>query len=176
MAIAVFSGMALAWCERRVRPGLVPWIVTLAVAGVTAENLMAPIETTPFKGVPAVYDVLARDPDAELLVEFPFYPPDGIFQNGEFVLNATAHWRPIANGYSGFTPMSYRERSKTLWFFPDQEAIDTLLTLGATHAMVHLEKFLDQAPSVIRALDKQPRLRLVAADGTGHRLYRVVRE
>jgi hypothetical protein len=70
------------------------------------------------------------------------------------VLNATAHWRPIANGYSGFTPMSYRERSKTLWFFPDQEAVDTLLTLGATHAMVHLEKFLDQAPSVILALDR----------------------
>jgi hypothetical protein len=42
--------------------------------------------------------------------------------------------------------------------------------------MVHLEKFLDQAPSVILALDRQPRLRLVAADGQGHRLYRVVRE
>ena len=176
MAIAVLSGFAIAWLERRVRPAMVPWIVTLAVAAVTAENLMAPIETTPFQGVPAVYDVLAQDPDAGLLVEFPFYPPDGIFQNGEFVLNATAHWRPVANGYSGFTPMSYRERSKTLWFFPEQEAIDTLLTLGATHAMVHLEKFLDQAPSVIRALDKQPRLRLVAADAKGHRLYRVVRE
>jgi hypothetical protein len=176
LAVAVFAGMAVAWLERRVRPALVPWIATLFVAGVTIENLMAPIQTTPFHGVPAVYDVLARDPDAGLLVEFPFYPPDAMFQNGEYVLNATAHWRPIANGYSGFTPMSYRERSKTLWFFPDQEAVDTLLILGATHAMVHLEKFLDQAPSVILALDRQPRLRLVAADGQGHRLYRVVRE
>ena len=176
MAIAVLAGFGLAWLERRVRPALVPWMVTLVIAGVTFENLMTPIHTTPFEDPPRVYATLADDPNPVLLVEFPFYPPDGIFQNGEYVLNATAHWRPIANGYSGFTPMSYRERSKTLWFFPDQEAVDTLLTLGATHAMVHLEKFLDQAPSVIRALDKQPRLRLVAADGKGHRLYRVVRE
>jgi len=176
MAIAVLSGMAVAWFERRVRPAAVPWIVTLIVAGITIENVMAPIHTTPFQGVPPIYDELAREPDGGLLVEFPFYPPDGIFQNGEYVLNATAHWRPIANGYSGFTPMSYRERSNTLWFFPDQVAVDTLLALGATHAMVHLERFLDQAPSVIRALDTQPRLRLVAADAQGHRLYRVVRE
>ena len=176
MAVAVLSGFAIAWLERRVRPSLVPWMVTLAVAGVTIENLMAPVRTTPFEGMPPVYSSLASDPNPVLLVEFPFYPADAAALNGEYVLNATAHWRPIANGYSGMTPVSYRERSKTLWFFPDQEAVDTLLSMGATHAMVHLEQFREQAPSVIRALEQQPRLRLIAADREGHRLYRVVRE
>lgn len=176
LAIAVLSGFAIAWLERRVRPGLVPWIITFVIAGVTVENLMAPVRTTPFEGLPSVYSPLAEDPDPVLLVEFPFYPPDAAALNGEYVLNATAHWRPIANGYSGMTPVSYRERSKTLWFFPDQEAVDTLISMGATHAMVHLEQFREQAPSVIRTLERQPRLRLIAADREGHRLYRVIRE
>jgi hypothetical protein len=176
MAVAVLSGFAIAWLEQRVRPALVPWIVTLVIAGVTLENLMAPVRTIPFEGLPPVYSSLASDPNPVLLVEFPFYPADAAALNGEYVLNATAHWRPIANGYSGMTPVSYRERSKTLWFFPDQEAVDTLLRMGATHAMVHLEQFREQAPSVIRTLEQQPRLRLIAADRQGHRLYRVVRE
>jgi hypothetical protein len=176
MAIAILSGFAIAWLERRVRPSLVPWIVTFVIAGMTLENLMAPIRTMPFEGAPPVYSPLASDPSPVLLVEFPFYPADAAALNGEYVLNATAHWRPIANGYSGMTPLSYRERSKRLWFFPDQEAVDTLLSMGATHAMVHLEQFREQAPSVIRALEQQPRLRLIAADREGHRLYRVVRE
>jgi hypothetical protein len=176
-AIAVLSGFAIAWLERRMRPALIPWMVTAVIAGVTIENLMAPVRTTPFNGLPAVYSVVKNDPQPVLLVEFPFFPPDAMALNGEYVLNATAHWRPVANGFSGITPTPYRELSKTLWFFPDQEAIDTLLRMGATHAMVHLEVFGErEAPKVIRDLDKRPGLRLIAADGKGHRLYRVVRE
>jgi len=177
LAIAVFAGMAVAWLERRVRPTLVPWLVTLLVAGVTAENLMAPIMTRPDNGVPPVYDLVADAPAPTLLVEFPFFPPQVMHENGEYVLNATGHWKPIANGYSGVTPLSYRERSRTLWFFPDQEAVDTLLALGATHAMVHLERFgPHEVPGVVRALEQRANLRLLAADRDGHRLYRVVRE
>ncbi len=176
MAIAVLSGFAIAWLERRLRPAVVPWMVTLAVLGVTVENLMAPIRTTHFKGLPAVYSALARDPNPVLLVEFPFFPPDAAALNGEYDLNATAHWRPIANGYSGVTPVSYRERAKSLWFFPDPGAVDTLVSMGATHAMVHLEVFANETPKVIRALEQRRDLRLIAADREGHRLYRVVRE
>jgi hypothetical protein len=160
-----------------VKPAVVPWIVTLVVAGVTIENLMAPVRTSAFDGLPPIYSQLKDDPNPVLLVEFPFFPPEAVNLNGEYVLNATAHWRPVANGYSGVTPMSYRERSTTLWFFPDQEAVDTLLKMRATHAMVHLEVFGErEAPKVIRDLELRPNLRLIAADARGHRLYRVVRE
>ncbi|HQX81362.1 MAG TPA: hypothetical protein PKW63_06360, partial [Vicinamibacterales bacterium] len=177
LAVAVLAGMAVAWLERKVRPAAVPWLVTLIVAGVTAENLMAPIKTRAYSGLPPVYTLVAEAADPALLVEFPFFPPDVMHENGEYVLNATGHWRPIANGYSGVTPLSYRERSETLWYFPEQRAVDTLLALGATHAMVHLERFAPhEVPGVIRALEQQAHLRLLAADRAGHRLYRVVRE
>ncbi len=92
-------------------------------------------------------------------------------------LGGTGHWRPTANGYSGLTPPSYRKRSETLWYFPEQRAVDTLLALGATHAMVHLERFAPhEIPGVIRAMEQQHNLRLLAADLDGHRPYRVVRE
>jgi hypothetical protein len=123
-AVAVLSGFAIAWLERRVRPALVPWMVAAVIGGVTIENLMAPVRTTPFDGLPPVYSMLRDDPNPVLLVEFPFFPPDAVALNGEYVLNATAHWRPVANGFSGITPTPYRELSKTLWFFPDQEAVE----------------------------------------------------
>jgi hypothetical protein len=174
MAVAVLAGFGIARLERRMSARLVPWLVTACLAAVTAENIMAPVRTTPFGGVPAVYSLLAQAETPVLLAEFPFYPPDMVFENGEYVLNAAGHWRPVMNGYSGLTPLSYRERTKTLWFFPDQEAVDTLVRDGATHAMVHLERFGNDAEAVTRALDRQPALRLVAADRDGHRLYRVV--
>lgn len=174
LAVAVLAGLAVTWLERRVRPSVVPWMVTTVVTLITLENLMAPVRTKPFEGVPPIYEVVADASEPVLLVEFPFYPPDAVFLNGDYVLHATGHWQPIANGYSGVTPLSYRERAKTLWFFPDQEAVDTLVALGATHAMVHLKGFGNEAPAVIRTLEKQPRLRLLSADRDGHRLYRVV--
>ncbi len=176
LAVAVLAGFGVAWLERRVRLAFVPWLITACVAAVTLENVMAPIRTTPYQGTPAVYSLLAEAKAPVLLAEFPFWPPDAVFENGEYVLNAASHWQPIVNGYSGATPMSYRERATTLWFFPDQGAVDTLLRLGATHAMVHLERFGANGPAVIRVLDRQPALRLVAADRDGHRLYRVIRE
>jgi hypothetical protein len=174
LAVAVLAGVATAWLEQCLQASRVPWMVALLLAAVTMENVMAPVRTTAFDGVPKVYDVVAEARAPVLLAEFPLYPPDGVFQNGEYVLNAAHHWQPVVNGYSGLTPMSYRERARTLWFFPDQEAVDTLIQLGATHAMVHLEHFGHDAPTVIRALEGRAGLRLLAADRIGHRLYQIL--
>jgi len=137
---------------------------------------MAPIKTTPFEGVPAVYALLADAADPVLLAEVPFWPGDVSFENGEYVLNATGHWRPVMNGYSGVTPMSYRERTQSLWFFPEAWAVDALVSQGATRLMGHLGRFGPGAPAVVRALEQRANLRLIAADRVGHRLYRLVRE
>lgn len=152
------------------------WAAALMLAGVTVEQLHVPIRTTPFTGVPAVYSLLRDEPGPVLLAEMPFYPPDAVFENGEYVLNATAHWAPVMNGYSGVTPMSYRSVADTLWYFPQARAFPTLARSGATHVMVHLKRFGAEAPDVARALDGRADLRLMAADRDGHRLYRLVRE
>lgn len=172
--ILVLAGVAVlaAFGVHRVR-GV--WLA-LILAVLTLEQLLAPIRTTPFNGVPAVYALLRDEPGPVLLAEMPFYPPDAVFENGEYVLNATGHWRQVMNGYSGVTPMSYRSVADTLWYFPQERAFPTLAQAGATHVMVHLERFGPEAQDVARALDGRADLRLMAADRDGHRLYRLVRE
>lgn len=174
--IALLAAVAIAWLERRMRPRDARVVLAAALFFATLEAVHAPVATTPFTGVPAVYSLLRDEPGPVLLAEMPFYPPDAVFQNGEYVLNATAHWRPVMNGYSGATPMSYRRYSETLWYFPEARAFPTLRDAGATHVMVHLEKFGSEAADVARALAGHPNLRLMAADRDGHRLYRMVRE
>ena len=125
--------------------------------------------------MPPIYTELRDLRDPVLLVEVPFYPPDMIFENGEYMVNATAHWRPIMNGTSGYTPDSYRRRADSFWFFPEDWAIDSIKREGATHVMVHLEKFEGQAASVVAALLKRSDLRLISTDAFGHQLYAVRR-
>lgn len=174
--LALLAAVAIAWVHRRMRPRDARWVLAGAALFATIEAFHAPITTTPFGGVPAVYTLLRDEPAPVLLAEMPFYPPDGVFQNGEYVLNATEHWQPLMNGYSGATPLSYRRYSETLWYFPESRAFPTLRDAGATHVMVHLEKFGHEATDVTRALDGHPNLRLMAADRHGHRLYRLVWE
>ncbi|MCC7184829.1 MAG: hypothetical protein IT185_01215 [Acidobacteria bacterium] len=176
VGLALLAALAVAWLERRLRPRAARVLIVVSITLATVEAIHSPIHTTPFSGVPAVYSLLRDEPGPVLLAEMPFYPPDAVFENGEYVLNATAHWRPVMNGYSGVTPMSYRRHAETLWYFPQARAFPTLQEAGVTHVMVHLEKFGAEATDVARSLDGRQDLRLMAADRDGHRLYRLVRE
>jgi hypothetical protein len=122
--------------------------------------------------VPSIYALLAETSEPVMLVEVPFYPADAVFENGEYVLNATAHWKPVMNGTSGATPMSYRRRAESFWYFPRDWAIAAMKREGATHVMVHLERFGSEAPEVVAALADRRDLQLLGADAQGHRLYR----
>ncbi|HWB17186.1 MAG TPA: hypothetical protein VG538_12340 [Vicinamibacterales bacterium] len=152
------------------------WTAGLALAAVTIEAWSAPILTLPFTGIPPIYELVAAAPDPVRLVELPFYPPDGMPGNGEYELNATAHWKPIMNGTSGATPDSYRQHAASFWFFPRDWAIDAIEQAGATHVMVHLEHFTpSEVADIELALRHRPELWLIGADSRGHRLYRVVK-
>ena len=176
LAVALLAGIGAAWLERRVVTGRARTALSFALlAGVTVEAWQSPIRTQPFDGVPAIYSLVADDPGPVLLVEVPFYPPDAMFENGEYVLNATGHWRPVMNGMSGATPMSYRRRAESFWFFPRDWAIEAIKKDGATHVMVHLERFGAEAPDVLAALGGRQDLQLLGADAKGHRLYRFLK-
>jgi hypothetical protein len=139
------------------------------------EAWQGPQPVVPFTGVSRLYAEIARAPDPVLLVEVPFYPPEGVHENAEYVLAATAHWRPLANGYSGFTPDSYRSRTETFWFFPEDRALAAFRDAGVTHVMVHLERFGAERPAVERTLATLQDLTLLGSDALGHRLYAVKR-
>jgi hypothetical protein len=82
------------------------------------------------------------------------------------------HFLPVMNGYSGYTPMSYRRRADTFWYFPRPHAIAAMRAEGATHVMVHLRRFGDEAKDVEAALAARGDLHLIATDREGRRLYR----
>jgi hypothetical protein len=173
-AVALAAGFGMAWLETRLRSRrAIAAVTTLALMLVTAEAWQGPVRTTPFRGVPSIYSLLADSKKPVLLVEVPFFPPDAVHENGPYLVNATAHWQPLMNGHSGFTPASYRRRAESFWFFPEPWAIDAIRREGATHLMVHLEFFAHEAPMLANALLEQPDLWLIAADTRGHRLYEV---
>ena len=176
VTISILAAFGWAWLERRVatRPGAAMWLTAGVLLFVTVEAWQGPVRTVPFSRVPAIYSLVADAPDPVLLVEVPFYPPEAVFENGEYVFNSTSHWRPLMNGYSGYTPDSYRRRTESFWFFPEAWAIDAIRREGATHLMVHLSRFSpEEATEISRVLIERRDLELLASDPLGNRLYKV---
>jgi hypothetical protein len=153
--------------SRRLAAGAV---VLVALANV--EALRAPFAYRRFEGIPGIYRTLAAEP-AVVLAEVPFYPRRAAFENAEYVLNSTAHWRPLLNGYSGYTPASYSTYADTFWYFPREHAIQAMRRAGVTHVMVHPERFGREGDDVVAGLARRPEFELLAAGSPGIRLYRL---
>jgi hypothetical protein len=174
LAMAVLAGLGLAAMRQR-------WIgarwstaaAVAAIAIVNLEALRAPYEYRRFEGIPRIYDVLARETGPVVLAETPFYPPHAIFENAEYVLNSTAHWRPLMNGYSGYVPESYARVAWTFWYFPEEHAIKAMRDAGVTHFTVHPQRFGNEAAETLALLARRPDIELLAINaGRGTRLYR----
>jgi hypothetical protein len=174
LAIAVLAGVGLA-SFRRVH-GNHRWVSATAVLAallVNLEALRAPFEYRRWRGIPEIYRLLAKEPGKVVLAEMPFYPPHAVFENAEYVVNSTAHWRPLMNGYSGYTPATYVDVASLMWYFPDARAFPAMNANGVTHVMVHPHRWGRESARVIESLSKRPDLEPIAVDEkTGIRLYR----
>src|SRR5205814_8090483 len=84
-----------------------------------------------------------------------------------YMLDATRHWRPILNGYSGFVPVSYVTHYQELRGFPDRRAIAALSRAGVTHVVVHFDALGRAAgPDAVGALHLCRDLPLIETDGS----------
>jgi hypothetical protein len=172
LAMSVLAGLGLA-AFRAERPGR--WRLAVAIALfalANVESLRAPFAFRRFDGVPGIYTLLAAEPRV-VLAEVPFYPRQAAFENGEYVLNSTAHWRPLMNGYSGYTPASYAAYADVFWYFPREYAIQAMRQAGVTHVMVHPTRFGPEADQVVSSLSGRPEFELMAVGSRGIRLYRL---
>ncbi len=147
-------------------------VLVVLVAMANVEALRAPFIYRPFAGIPRLYALLADEPRV-VLAEMPFYPRQATFENAEYVLNSTAHWQPLMNGYSGYTPASYVKFADAFWYFPRDYAIDTIRRAGVTHVMVHPDRFGNEAAEVIRQLEARKDFELMGTGARGLRLYRL---
>lgn len=138
VGVAALAAFGLAGVRARCahRPTLGAALGLLALVAVTAEACRAPVGYRPALRIPAVYDVLAREPRA-VVAEYPMASPRTIFQNAPYMLYSTRHWKPMINGYSGFTPYSYRVHFEALKDFPEPGTLAALASLGVTHVVVH---------------------------------------
>jgi hypothetical protein len=174
LAMALLAGIGAALLRASGALGRHTRVITIAlVMLVNAEAVRAPFYYEQFEGIPNLYSILAREPGRVVLVEQPFYPPQGIFENAEYVLNSTAHWRPLMNGYSGFIPQSYRTFAETFWFFPREHAIHAMRRAGVTHVMVHPLRFRGDAPEVKQMIEASPFLERLAIGRHEITLYRL---
>ena len=172
LAMSALAGFGLAQLRRGLPSSAAATIGVAAIVLANAEALRAPFPYRPFTGIPRLYALLTDQPHV-VLAEVPFYPRQAVFENAEYVLNSTAHWRPLMNGYSGYTPASYVDYASVFWYFPRDYAIDAMKRAGVTHVMVHPDRFGRDAADVIRQLDARSDFELLGTGARGLRLYRL---
>jgi hypothetical protein len=168
LAMAVLGGIGISMVRRR-------WLAIALLVLVNVESLRAPITYAPFTGIPGVYAQIAREPGRLVVAEVPFWTRPGVFQNAEYELGSTAHWRPLMNGYSGYTPESYDHYAAPFWLFPADAAIAAMRAAGVTHIVVHGARFNDDENRQIAALEAGGVLEVVAISPAELRLYRLTR-
>ena len=151
------------------------WLAIVLVVLVNVESLRAPMTYQPFDGIPGLYRLLAAEPGPVVLAEQPFFPRWAIFRNAPYVLASTAHWRPLMNGYSGYTPESYQRYADAFWYFPEEWAIQAMKDAGVTHVMVHPAAFHKDHQAVVPAIEKRSDFELMAIGRDDVRLYRLKR-
>jgi hypothetical protein len=174
LAVSLMAALGLANL-RRARPETkaMVWCAVAAVIVVNIEAFRAPFGYRRWDGIPKVYDVLAREPGPVVLAEMPFYPARAVFENAEYVLNSTAHWRPLMNGYSGYTPPTYVEAAAVMSQFPEPQAFEPMKAAGVTHVTVHPRRFGRGAPEIIEELSRRTDFELISVDEkAGIHLYR----
>jgi hypothetical protein len=110
----------------------------LAVADLMQAPLTALRDAEP---VSPAYRTLTIQPTGPV-VEFPyFYRRPDFPRHAVYMLNSTAHWMPLVNGYSDHIPQDFREHVVPLSSFPTRESFAILAKIGARYAVFHLDMY-----------------------------------
>jgi hypothetical protein len=144
----IFVSFTLVWFAARGADDLLrrlskPWM-RVALAAVFALVLAA--ELTPRRlhwsalpreeEIPDAYRWIAREPSVKALIELPIHRNS---DETEYIYNSTVHWKPIANGFSGYDPPSHQALVDRIHFLPEQDGLDLLREDWITHLVVHAD-------------------------------------
>jgi hypothetical protein len=137
LSLSVTASIALAAFLRRMT---MPAVVAAGLCLVAAAEHVSPLRFTEPPPIAPVYRVLAREPFGAVL-ELPLYSQRHTFSRTRYMLSSTAHWKPLVNGYSGFTPPAFTKRAESLRRFPDDAAFAEMAALGVSHFVVHFARY-----------------------------------
>jgi hypothetical protein len=136
-AISVLAGVAISALLASVRR---PVLVAGILAAVAVLELKAPLSFSPVPPVETAYRVLATLPRGPVL-EMPFYSNRFASARTQYMLNSTAHWMPLVNGYSSHTPQDFLEKTPVLGGFPSAESFELLERDRVRYVVFHIDQF-----------------------------------
>jgi len=84
--------------------------------------------------LPDAYTWLRDDPSVKAIVELPLTEDS---RENDYLYASTLHWKPIANGYSGYMAASYQAMVNHIPFVPHADGFALLRGMGITHLVVH---------------------------------------
>jgi hypothetical protein len=162
LSVAALAGFGVVRLRGSTPARVWPGLALVLVLAASAELLVAPLGLTRFDGIPPVYAHLPHDASTRV-VEIPFFGSTSAQFHASYMLNSTAHWRPIVNGYSGFQPPSFYQHAQVLQGFPDDASRALLRELGITHVFVHTTQL---SKDTLAQISQQRQLKLVETFGS----------
>ncbi len=87
--------------------------------------------------MPEVYRWIRDQPAIRSLVELPIFTDT---RENDYLYAATVHWKPIANGYSGYIPESHQLLTDGIRYLPGQGGLELLRSLWISHLLIHARR------------------------------------
>lgn len=177
-AVIVFAALGLERFLERL-PGRRARLAAAAVLAVllAAELVPKRLHWVPMlrpEEFPAVYSWIAEQDDVRALLELPIRHR----RQTEAMYYSTLHWKPIANGFSGYLPPSFVQIARQIRLLPDREGLALLRGLGISHLVVHLREIRKEPARLARferefAAGPAPEIEL-AWSAPAVRVYRIL--
>ncbi len=155
--LSILAGLGFDGIKRRI-------VMAIITVLFFTENLIVPVTLTPVTDIinpEPVYLYLRDQPDAPAVLELPMpSETEEIYLEVKYTISSILHWKPIANGYSGYFPQSYHKiREAVFRGFPKRETLLFLKDYGIKLIVVHTEyfkseiwkalsKFIDESPLI----------------------------
>jgi hypothetical protein len=148
--IVLGAPLLASWLARARRP-LVAGMALAAVA--SAELAAIPLrQYRAAEPLSPVYHMLATLPYGPV-VELPYwYERNDFPRHAYYMLNSTAHWLPLINGYSDHIPQDFRDTVIPLSSFPSRESFGILARADTRYVVFHLGMY--DARSRQRLMDR----------------------
>ena len=179
ISLAVLGGFGARRVIDRFRSERARSLAFLALVAVVAVDLHPALQLYPvWPAAPPIYGAIAADSTA-VLAEFPFIAkvPD-VTDSLPYMYFSLWHWRPMVNGYSGFTTPAYQQLRQDMSDFPGPVALAALRAHGVTHVSVNCAFYVAGCETLLETLDDRNDFRAVASgrwQGSVVRLYAVRR-
>jgi hypothetical protein len=140
LALGVLAGPLLASMLARMR---FPLVTGAAVALIAAAELAAaPLrQLRDAEPLSPVYRTLATARYGPV-IELPYWYQRSDFpRHAYYMLNSTAHWLPLINGYSDHIPQDFRDTVMPLSSFPSRESFRILGRVDTRYVVFHLNMY-----------------------------------